>query len=172
MKPLHLILAASLVANALTLAAYFYTRREAERVAVSVDGATSLAQLALTPAQSAKLAEMRRTIRSEVSGLRAETEGLFDAAIAKLRDSRPGDTSWEAAFFATGEVRRRQTVLVAREMIAFREHLTPAQREIFNQNIAYWSFIEAMVGLPPDVMKGPPSGPFRGQPLPPSKNGR
>jgi hypothetical protein len=169
MRPLHLLLAASLAANALTLAAYLYTQREAHRLTIAPDGMTVLNRLALTPEQTKQLAETQRTLRSTLSGLRAETAGLFETAVVKLRDAKPGDTSYEAALQATGEVRRRQTTVIARELIAFREHLTPAQREIFNQHIGDWSFIEVMIGLPPDIMKGPPSGPFR---APPPKNGR
>lgn len=172
MRPIHLILAASLAANMLTLAAYFYTRREADQIAPAVNGPSVVAQLALTPAQVRVLAETRRTLRSALGGLRAETAGLFATAVTKLRDAKPGDTSYEAALHATGEVRRRQTTVIARELIAFREHLTPAQREIFNQNIGEWSFIEAMIGLPPDTLKSPPSGPFRGAQPAPSKDGR
>ncbi len=171
MRPIHLILAASLAANGLAIAAYFYTRREAEQVA-TVNGSAVIAQLALTPAQARQLAGTRRALRNELGGLRAETAGLFATAVTKLRDAKPGDTSYEAALHATGEVRRRQTTVIARELIAFREHLTTAQRELFNQNIGEWSFIEAMIGLPPDTLKSPPSGPFRGAQPAPSKDGR
>lgn len=172
MRPIHLILAASLAANMLAVAGYFYARREAEQVAETGSGAVVVTRLALTPAQIRLLAETRRTLRRELTGLRTETMGLFTTAVAKLREAKPGDTSYEAALQATGEVRRRQTTVIARELIAFREHLTPAQRDLFNQNIGEWSFIEAMIGLPPDTMKSPPSGPFRGALPAPSKDGR
>ena len=172
MRPIHLILAASLAANALAVAAYLHTRRAAERSAIETPGDTVLAQLALTPAQTDRLLQTQRTLRAELGGLRAETTGLFNTALAKLREAKPGDTSYEAALHATGEVRRRQTSAIARELIAFREHLTPAQREIFNHYIGDWSFIEVIIGLPPDIMRGPPSGPFRAPSPAPSKNGR
>lgn len=172
MRPIHLILGASLVANVLVVAAYFYARREADREAEAVNGPSIVTQLALSPAQTRLLAETRRTLRRDLTRLRAETMGLFATAVAKLREAKPGDTSYEAALQATGDVRRRQTSVIARELIAFREHLTPAQRELFNQNIGDWSFIEAMIGLPPDTMKSPPSGPFRGALPAPSKDGR
>lgn len=175
MKPLHLVLAASLAANALGLLAFLQARREADRVVIDTDGTAVLNQLALTPAQANRLAEARRMLRNDLGALRAETASLFDAAIAKVREAKPGDTSYEAALAATGEVRRRQTAVIARELIAFREHLRPAQRELFNRYIGDWSFIEAIVGLPPDIMRGPPSGPFRAAPSVPAaplKNGR
>lgn len=172
MRPIHLLLGASLAANCLMVAAYFYTRHEAERITAPVAGSAVMAQLALTPEQTDRLAETRRVLRTELGGLRAETAGLFDAALAKVREAKPGDTSYEAALFATGEVRRRQTAVIARELIAFREHLMPAQREIYNEHLGEWSFIETMIGLPPDIMKGPPSGPFRGPSTTPSKNSR
>lgn len=171
MRPLHLILAASLAANLLAVGAYFHTRRAAVRVTIPTDGNTALAQLELTPAQTNRLAETRRVLRSELGALRGETAQLFATALAKLREAKPGDTSYQAALQATGDVRRRQTLVIARELIAFREHLTPAQRELFNQSIGEWSFIETMLGLPPDIMKSPPSGPFRAVPLP-SKDSR
>jgi hypothetical protein len=172
MRPIHLILAASLAANVLAVAAYFHTRRAAERQTATVGGSTALAEIALTPRQTDQLAATRRALRTTLQGMRSESQPMFDAALAKVRDARPGDTSYEAAVLATGEARRRQTLVVIRELIAFREHLTPAQREIFNRNIGEWSFIEAMIGLPPDTLKSPPSGPFRGPSPAPSKDGR
>lgn len=172
MRPVHLILAASLAANALAVAAFLYTQRKVERVAHASPGDTVLARLALTPAQSNRLVQTQRTLRTELGSLRTETMALFDTALTKVRDAKPGDTSYEAALHATGEVRRRQTSIIARELIAFREQLTPAQREVFNQHIGDWSFIEVMIGLPPDIMRGPPTGPFRAPSPAPLKNGR
>ncbi|MBL9201494.1 MAG: hypothetical protein JNL39_13375 [Opitutaceae bacterium] len=175
MKPLHLVLGASLAANVLAVVAYFHARSEADKALAYTDGSALLAQLALTPAQTNRLAETRRRLRADLGGLRAETAELFDAAITKFREATPGDTSYEAAIAATGEVRRRQTLVIVRELVAFREQLRPAQRELFNRHIGDWSFIEAVIGLPPDIMRGPPSGPFRAAPSTPSaplKNGR
>ncbi len=174
MRPIHLILGASLAANLLAVAAYFHTRREAEQLLATVNGSAVIAQLALRPAQANRLAETRRVLRADLGSLRLETAGLFETALAKVREAKPGETSYEEAVLATGEARRRQTLIIIRALIAFREHLTPAQREIFNRNIGEWSFIEAMIGLPPDGMKSMPSGPFRApSPSPaPSKDGR
>ncbi len=172
MRPFHLILAASLLANALTVAAYFLTRRTLEREAVNASGALLVEHLSLSAEQAAKLQETRSTIRSKTQTVRREWQELFDTAVAKVREAKPGDTSFEAAVMATGEARRRQTVLIIRELIAFREHLTPPQRETFNRHLHEWAFIEALMGLPPDSTKSTPSGPFRGGPASPPRSAR
>jgi hypothetical protein len=169
MRAIHLILTASLAANVLVAIGYFYTRGELERHEVSVAGNTVLRDLALTPEQTSQLREMRRRARADLQGLRNEWRPLFDDALQKMRDARPGDTSYESAFLATGEVRRRQTLVMARALIAFREHLTPVQREAFNRHLGEWSFIEAVIGLPGDRTSTPPSGPFQSTPPAPNK---
>jgi hypothetical protein len=161
MRPIHLILGASLVANLLFIGGYFYTRSALERRDAPLDGSARVDELTLTSAQWSHLADLRRGLRAELRGLRNELQPLFDAALAKVRDAKPGDTSYEAAFLATGEVRRRQSLVIARELIAFREHLTPAQREIFNRHLGEWAFVEAIIGFPTENTRTPPSGPFQ-----------
>jgi hypothetical protein len=168
MRPIHIVLAASLVANALIAWSYFQTRRELERTALTISGSAILDELAFTPAQTEALREMRRTLRLQLRTLRNEWQPLFDNAVTKMRAAKPGDTDFEPALLATGEVRRRQTVVIARELIAFREQLDARQRELFNRHIGEWPFIESLIGLGLEGTRAPPSGPFRGTPAPPA----
>ncbi|MBL9206720.1 MAG: periplasmic heavy metal sensor [Opitutaceae bacterium] len=166
MRAIHLILAGSLAANLIVVVAYFQARRELAREEPVLTSAQVMQELALTPDQLDALRQLRRNLRLRLRPLREQWQPLFDKAVQAMRDARPGDTSFEEAFQATGEVRRRQTLEIARELIAYRETLTPAQREVFNRHIGEWPFIETLMGTRIEGTRTPPSGPFQSVPAP------
>lgn len=166
MRALPLLLGASLTANLLVAVAYFQARRSLDREDTVVVGSQVMQELALTPAQTDALREMRRNLRLRLRPLREQWQPLFDQAVQAMREARPGDTAFEEAFRATGEARRRQTIEIARELIVYREKLSPEQREIFNRHIGEWPFIETLMGTRIEGTRTPPSGPFRSVPAP------
>lgn len=160
MKPLPVLLAASLAMNAAAVAGYFATRRAPEPPAPPPVEAV-LREIALTDAQLAQLRDLRRALRTELRPVRAELQPKFDAALTGILRASPDDPVIESLLRDTIDGRTKQLAVIAKHLVAFRATLTPAQRPVFDRHVGEWSFIQTLAGLRPPLVGGGPIGPFQ-----------